>query len=457
MSFVASESASVLHTERASELQDEYIPGILDRAGGLVSVPYFATLETARAADQRDEELAAEDGDEAIEIDEELALEEGSEDDSLQGSVRPEGDDGGDAGPADAGGGPSPRAGAGSDPPRVPPPRPRTGAVRPPPMPTQRTLRSVGATTPPGSIPRSRGTHTSSPEPFVPAQERELPKAPAPSGDDVADFMSDLLAQEPPAPAASDAIRTTSAEWFNEVFDATWLQLRPSSITHRTRCELAFLDAVLPSGRPLDLLDVCCGDGRHAIPLARRGHAVTGVDLSKHLLKVAYREAEGSGVEVRWLHGDMRHVDFQLAFDAVLNMDTSFGYFDDRTNYEVVQAMARSVRRGGLVIFDVVHRDHVVARSPRSIWWETEAGIRLMEDVHFRPHSSVLDVKRTVVVPGEVPWEQSYSIRLYAIHEWRAMLAMAGLEVVEVSGSVHYRGVTLGAEDPRTIIVARRP
>jgi cyclopropane fatty-acyl-phospholipid synthase-like methyltransferase len=87
------------------------------------------------------------------------------------------------------------------------------------------------------------------------------------------------------------------------------------------------LAPVAPTGHVV--LDLCCGPGRHAIGLAKRGFTVTGVALSVFLLAKAQARAQVAQVAVEWLRDDMRHVVRPGAYDLVVSLGTSFGYFDD--------------------------------------------------------------------------------------------------------------------------------
>ena len=77
-----------------------------------------------------------------------------------------------------------------------------------------------------------------------------------------------------------------------------------------------------------DILDLACGPGRHATALAKKGFRVTGVDLSSLLLQKAKDLARAEGGNVEWLREDMRRFVRPEAFDLVMSMFTSFGYFD---------------------------------------------------------------------------------------------------------------------------------
>jgi SAM-dependent methyltransferase len=101
------------------------------------------------------------------------------------------------------------------------------------------------------------------------------------------------------------------------------------------------------------VLDVCCGPGRHARLLATRGYQVTGVDASPAALERA-RVRDGGA---RYVLGDMRELHaYAGAFDAVLCLWQSFGYFDAATNRDVLRQMAAALRPGGRLALDIFHR-----------------------------------------------------------------------------------------------------
>src|SRR5512132_403912 len=78
-----------------------------------------------------------------------------------------------------------------------------------------------------------------------------------------------------------------------------------------------------------EALDLGCGPGRHAIPLARRGFQVTAVDLSPFHLAKARERAEMAQVAVEFVQSDMRAFVRADAFDLAVSFFTSFGYFED--------------------------------------------------------------------------------------------------------------------------------
>jgi len=124
----------------------------------------------------------------------------------------------------------------------------------------------------------------------------------------------------------------------------------------QTAREVAFLSRQLPVSEFRTALDICCGEGRHSIPLATAGYDVTGIDANERALEFARRSApEGA----RFQLCDLRNLDSLACepFDAAMCMWQSFGYFDHQTNERILHAIARILRPGGRFVLDICNRD----------------------------------------------------------------------------------------------------
>lgn len=111
------------------------------------------------------------------------------------------------------------------------------------------------------------------------------------------------------------------------------------------------------------ILDLCCGPGRHAIEFARRGYRVTGVDGTRFLLDQAKERATESGQQVEWIQQDMREFVRPNAFGLVVNLWTSFGYFEnDADDLRVLSNIFESLRPGGVFVMDLIGKE-IIARG----------------------------------------------------------------------------------------------
>jgi SAM-dependent methyltransferase len=157
-------------------------------------------------------------------------------------------------------------------------------------------------------------------------------------------------------------------------FSPTWFSTFLDEIpAERTASEVAFLQRWLPLPDFERVIDLCSGSGRIAIPLARSGYDVLGVDSNAAALDKGRRAAT---VPVEFRQMDMRDIDaLGTTFDAVVCLWHSFGYGTDAENLEQLSAMARRLRPGGRLIMDVYNADalrlfaaeDVVVRGDRRI------------------------------------------------------------------------------------------
>jgi SAM-dependent methyltransferase len=177
------------------------------------------------------------------------------------------------------------------------------------------------------------------------------------------------------------------------------------------------------------VLDLACGSGDHARRLVRRNLDVLGVDIAPSLVAHCQQMAAGEGLATdRFEQGDMRELDYEGAFDALLLLSGSFGFFDEATNRDVLARLARALKAGGQALIDVFDPAQMVVRPPRrswsqygggyglrTTWWEPETCTYVSEFM-FVDADGVLN---TAVQPER--------IRVYSLPEWRELLAGAGL------------------------------
>ncbi len=152
--------------------------------------------------------------------------------------------------------------------------------------------------------------------------------------------------------------RTSSCVGVTNEYSATWFDtyLSPGNAAEVDR-ELEFIQQHLPVGQFPKILDVPCGIGRHAAPLASAGYEVWGVDRSTAALEVARRSSPPT---VRYLPLDMHDIAaLDERFDAVICLWTSFGFGDATETRALLSSMGDCVRPGGRILLDVYNADGI--------------------------------------------------------------------------------------------------
>jgi SAM-dependent methyltransferase len=208
----------------------------------------------------------------------------------------------------------------------------------------------------------------------------------------------------------------------------------------------------LPSGA--HILDVPCGQGRHAHLLAEAGFDVDGLDYSEDLLERA--KQRGTGPRLRYTRGDMRKLPGRWTgrFDAVLNLFTSFGFFSDPSDdARVIGEFARVLKPGGVLIWHGGNRDGVMARFLARDWWQTDDGTLIAHERSFDGLSGVLTV-RTTWRGVKRSGNREHRIRLYTPSRIAELCADAGLVVERAYDG--FRDRSLRRRSSEMLLVARK-
>jgi SAM-dependent methyltransferase len=221
----------------------------------------------------------------------------------------------------------------------------------------------------------------------------------------------------------------------------------------RSTAEAVAVVRLLGLDRPMDVLDLACGFGRIANRLALLGHRVTGVEYLPGFLEIARADAARNDLRVDYRQGDMRALDFDGAFDRVLMMFNSFGYFPDDENLLVLQHIARALRPGGRLGFDIAHRDGVMNDFHPDAVMEKGDDL-IINRFSFDVQTGRLHNRRIIIRHGQRR-DRPFSIRLYAVTELRDLLARAGLLLEAVYAE--WDGSELAPDAPAMVAVARKP
>ncbi|HEY2164807.1 MAG TPA: methyltransferase domain-containing protein [Gemmatimonadaceae bacterium] len=247
----------------------------------------------------------------------------------------------------------------------------------------------------------------------------------------------------------------SSANWWTDYFDAQYLlEYEPLFSPKRDRAEVARLIDVLglPSGSRI--LDVPCGQGRHAHLLAEAGFDVDGFDYSAELLERA--RDRGTSSRLRYRRGDMRSLPSAWTgrFDAVVNLFTSFGFFDEPSDdRRVVAEFARVLAPGGILVWHGASRDGVMARFLTRDWWQTKDGTLVAQERTYDALSGILNVSSVWAGNGRAG-ERSHRIRLYTATRLAELCAEVGLIVERAFDS--FRDRPLVRRSSEMMLVARK-
>jgi len=253
------------------------------------------------------------------------------------------------------------------------------------------------------------------------------------------------------SPAAL-ALRTReSDEWFASWFDSDHYH---RLYAHRSDEEAArFVDGLvariqLPAGAAV--LDLGCGTGRHSKHLASRGFEVTGIDLSAESLRKA---AASERANLRFARQDMRLPFGRRSYDCVVNLFTSFGYFDDPAdNLTVLRNVGESLRPGATFVLDYLNvrhaESHLAAR-------EINERDGVVYRISRRASASHIFKRIEIDDPESGLLEWTERVAKLSLEDFRFMFALCGLRIEGVFGDYGLAPFDAAAS-PRLILVAKK-
>ncbi|WP_202078626.1 class I SAM-dependent methyltransferase [Caldalkalibacillus salinus] len=240
-----------------------------------------------------------------------------------------------------------------------------------------------------------------------------------------------------------------SEPWYIESFREDYLKIYAHRTDEAARLEVEQIISLLNMKTGTNVLDLCCGNGRHSRALAQKGFKVTGLDLSEVLLQDAREKSKDT--DVTYIHGDVRHLPFTQSFDYVLNLFTSFGYFEEmEENKKVFDSIKQSLKPEGQYLIDFLNPEYVKANLvPES--FRKVGDIQVTENRRIEKQKVIKDI--TVQDGSNLRYYQE-QVNLFHLDDMCDMLSSCHLEVTDIYGQLD-REPYNEVHSPRMIIVGR--
>lgn len=203
---------------------------------------------------------------------------------------------------------------------------------------------------------------------------------------------------------------------------------------------------------PAEILDAPTGFGRHALPLAKLGFHVTGVDRSGVQLAEARRIA-GEVEWPKWIQADFRELPFEdERFDAVLCLFTSIGYRGEEGDRQAFGEFFRVLEPGASLVIEALHRDRLAFIFQERSWDPLEGDAVRLEERRFDLVAGEIESDLTLLAVGERR-SVTFRLRVYTATEVVKLLAEAGFGGIECFGA--FEGGPLSRET-RLVVRARK-
>ena len=197
------------------------------------------------------------------------------------------------------------------------------------------------------------------------------------------------------------------------------------------------------------IIDIACGNGRHAIYLNLLGYDVTGIDLSKKNIESA---SKSSKKNLQFFVHDMRKLFKQNEYDLAVNLFTSFGYFDkDSDNEKALLSITNNVKAEGLVVIDFMNVKKVLMNLIKS-------EIKIIDDIEFNITRTIKNnkiLKSINITDGEEKLFFKEEVSIITLDNFSDYIKKAGLQIIDIFGNYHLESFN-ALKSERLILVCKK-
>jgi len=264
----------------------------------------------------------------------------------------------------------------------------------------------------------------------------------------------------------SDLEKHLLPEWWRSIFNSLYLKTDGDVIENNDNT-MKEIDLVVKTTNiePYDhILDLCCGQGRHSLELAKRGYQnVFGIDRSRYLIRLARKRASQLNFKVNFSEGDARRLRIaENSLDTVLLMGNSFGYFErNEDDICVIKEVKRILRDHGSLVLDIVDGEWMEKNFEARSWEWIDQNYLVCRERSLSLKEDRI-ITREVIIHAEqgILADQFYAERLYSIDTIKAILEKCGfVNIIHHQNLVPHstRNQDLGMMSNRLFITAMVP
>jgi len=229
-------------------------------------------------------------------------------------------------------------------------------------------------------------------------------------------------------------------DWWKRIFNSLYLKTDGDIVDDQniTKQEVDYFTTILHLSPGDRILDLCCGQGRHSLELARRGFTrVKGLDRSHYLIQKARAQARREGLSVQFKEGDARKLPYPTdSFDTVLILGNSFGYFEStQDDLKVLTEVFRVLKPGGKIFIDVADGEYLRENfQPHSWEWISKKEFVLRERSLSKDRQRLISREIITHIENGVIADQFYAERLYSSAELMSLLEKSGFSGITIHG-----------------------
>ncbi len=240
-------------------------------------------------------------------------------------------------------------------------------------------------------------------------------------------------------------------DWWKNYFGKEYIETyQQAGFFDTTSRQANFLVKNVFPKKAHNILDLCCGHGRHSIALAKKGYNVTGLDYSAYAIKLAKTEARQKKLDINFITGDARNFKLGKKFDVVINMFTAFGYGSRDEDRKIIKNAAAVLKINGVFFIDLMSLPWLW-RNFKPVSRQRLDGYIVVAKRKFDFVDNLIRETR-IITQGKKSRKLQNHNRFYTLPELTELLRNEGLRVTKSWGT--FLGKPYGFDSKRMLVAA---
>lgn len=241
----------------------------------------------------------------------------------------------------------------------------------------------------------------------------------------------------------------------NDFFDSTYNRVYSDLLNIELADQLSFLRKTYLEKKlksELSILDLCCGTGRHLLPLNKDGYKVDGVDINKEYVSVASRKLDSISSGKVYV-ADAQNFSNSHRYNLIYSMESSIGYLPDKQTVQILKNLKQNLLTiDGIFVLHLINRDYLIKNLGERMWFGNERAGYVLECREFDSQKGAIQIEQIRIIDG-ISREFSVEMRLYSLQEIKVLLEQAGLQISQIYGN--YNNGKFDISSPYMILECR--
>jgi len=236
--------------------------------------------------------------------------------------------------------------------------------------------------------------------------------------------------------------------WVKKTFDKNYLEAF-KFLDRNANKEVNQIVKLLKIRKSDLILDSCCGWGRHTLVFYKKGYKIQGVDISKDFIIHAKKNCN----KIIFSKKDIRNINSGEKYNIILNLETSFGYYSDKTNKRIIKNFYNSLKEDGKIIIELINLEYIYSNFKKKLILLNQPTIKIIDHNAIQNQKKYIKTLRIITLK-KLTYKKIIKLRLYSKKELLKIFRSAGFKDIRFFGN--FFGEKYSKRSIRLIVVGQK-